>query len=231
MSQEITLFLAQPKELEQRPTVEEIFELFTIRGYTVSDITVGYSAEQFVNYGTDVDTALWHVQAVKAVWLYATHKDSELELDIVIDWSGRERRPFIRIFTHQLMLFIGSDFRPEIDRLLYQATLLGLGKDLYKVTRPIFGFIDGGSTEIAPTDDQLESLELPHLYWANFYGQPFVERIGRQKLLHVSTGLVEEFTDGGFLYRIDQDLIGPNVTDRKRDQMLRYFGLQDSGHN
>lgn len=227
MSLEVTLSFHDVKRLEVRRTLESLIELYKTLDYELSDLKVGRSPrKEFINHGTHLEGAIPHALSMKRLWFSAKNHENSLDLFVAVDWSEQDsEKPFLWTITDQIQLFTGSDFRPEVDRSVYQNAIVTLGKGLYKITSPTFGLIDAGEPGIGPRDKEIDSVELPRLYWINFLGPKYVEKVGREKLLHIPVGSTEELVDGGILYYLDRDLIGPNVTDKNREQMLRYFGL------
>jgi hypothetical protein len=69
---------------------------------------------------------------------------------------------------------------------------------------------------------------LPGIYWANFLGQNFVEKLGRSRLLSAPCYKVEELTDGGLLFLTGHSplvVINPEMT-MMRKKLELYIGKQ-----
>lgn len=83
---------------------------------------------------------------------------------------------------------------------------------------------EGGGTEAIGVDI---SRHLPGLYWANFFGRPYVELIGRDRLLRSPAEYVRE-VDAGVLIRLGPDPRGWQIQEyRATEQLVRqHIGLE-----
>jgi hypothetical protein len=95
--------------------------------------------------------------------------------------------------SFQTALFSG----PDAD--VYSEIFVNFGVALYESVMPDFGWADldqpGGHTWF----DHVDALAIPHLYWANFFGPSYVQRIGRDVIKSALSWQVRELRDGGLL--------------------------------
>jgi hypothetical protein len=104
---------------------------------------------------------------------------------------------YTSVVCFQTPLFNYPDQNPGY----YSRLFLDLGKRLYEVVSPTFGWLDMSSGLTGHTSfKDVEALALPHLYWANFFSPSYVEKIGRSKILSAPAWSIEELPDGGLLY-------------------------------
>ncbi len=107
---------------------------------------------------------------------------------------------------------------------------LHLGKRLYRTVRPRYGWIErltfwnpekAGYT----TWEDVEKLGLPHIYWTNFFGPAYVEKLGKEFLIQAPGWQVEELDDGGLAY-----VLSPSVAGRSPVAFVRevqsYFSVE-----
>jgi len=107
----------------------------------------------------------------------------------------------------------------------YAQLLLRLAKELYTILHPVFGSIDFCSNRTREKD--VQALEIPHIYWANFFGPEYVEKYGKEYFMKAPGWLHEELDDGGILY-----VLAPVMARRVKgykalvEEVKAYFGLK-----
>lgn len=103
---------------------------------------------------------------------------------------------------------------------------LALAEVLYPRLRPIFGSIDEPG-ENEPFGQRVRDLEGTYLFWANFFGPPYVERYGRDFLLAAPGWRKEELEDGGILYVVDPSYL--HWRTRVANEAAEYFRAKVPG--
>jgi hypothetical protein len=97
---------------------------------------------------------------------------------------------------------------------------LAFGEFHYANLRPRFGLID----ELGNSDAKVKAAtrtELRCLYWANFFGPPYVEKFGRKFLLGAPGWKKEELDDGGILYVVTESYF--EWWSKPPKEVLEYF--------
>lgn len=153
-----------------------------------------------------------------------------LDLIVSMDWAltgeGATARPWIHVHTRDTAIFT----RKEFDRQYYANRLLQLGKQLYCTVRPRFGWIERlpywrPETTGYTTEEEVERLEVPHVYWANFFNPAFVSKLGKDFLKQAPGWTCEELDDGGILYVLTPSLEGTGPASVVR-KVQEYFGVE-----
>ena len=78
---------------------------------------------------------------------------------------------------------------------------LAFAQHLWPYLRPCYGYIDENG-RIIPGGADAVATKVKSLLWANFFGPPYVERLGRDFLLDAPGWKVESLPGGGILYVI-----------------------------
>lgn len=92
---------------------------------------------------------------------------------------------------------------------------------IYPHLEPAYGWIDEVGTRLHRTRD-VPSRKLEYIFWANFFGPPYVERYGRDFLLGAPGWRVEELRDGGILYVLSPSFVNLWQVVREKE-VLDYF--------
>ncbi len=144
-----------------------------------------------------------------------------LELKWQYDLSGRLVKTYVSLHSDDTPLFN----REELHREYYAQLLLRFAKALYAILHPVFGSIDFCSNRTREKD--VQALEIPHIYWANFFGPEYVEKYGKEYFLKAPGWLHEELDDGGILY-----VLAPVMARRVKgykalvEEVKAYFGVE-----
>ncbi|MBI2942523.1 MAG: hypothetical protein HYY04_19000 [Chloroflexi bacterium] len=129
----------------------------------------------------------------------AWHDERRLEVYQHVAWDlpgkGGKHLAWIVTSTDNTPYF----WREEYNPVAYSQFFLDLGKRLYAKLQPSFGWIDF-DYGLTTTHADIESLELPALYWANFFGPCYVAKFGREHILRAPAWRIEALPDGGLLY-------------------------------
>lgn len=192
MSSSVDILFLDSQTLGQSKSLEAIFQVFIANQFEVRHVRV---ADEI--YDADIEM-FRKAYVTQAISFSAVNDSWPIEVFQQIAWGetqmGGERRAYIRTSTESVALW-----REEYDNSRYCTLFLELGKHLYEVVKPSFGWIDlyhGWTT----THEDIESINLTHLYWANFFGPRYMECIGRDKILNAPAWDIEELSDGGLLY-------------------------------
>jgi hypothetical protein len=99
----------------------------------------------------------------------------------------------VLVTSFQNSLFMGS-YADD-----FSAKLLDVGVALYDVVQPDFGWADLCEPAGYTWFNHVDALAVPHLYWANFLGPNYVQKIGADVLLSLPMWHVRQLRDRGFL--------------------------------
>jgi len=89
---------------------------------------------------------------------------------------------------------------PEYDPAYHSRLLLDIGKSIYSILSPAFACIDFGHLPGHTWFDPVEKFQIPHIYWANYFGPGYLRGIGRDKVMKAPAWHLEPLDDGGLLY-------------------------------
>ena len=144
-----------------------------------------------------------------------------LDLKWEYDQGGTPMKTRVYLRTHDAWMFNEAKYPREY----YAQLLLRLAKELYAILHPVFGSIDFCSNRTREKD--VRALEIPHIYWANFFGPEYVEKYGKEYFMKAPGWLHEELDDGGILY-----VLAPVMARRVKgykalvEEVKTYFGLE-----
>ena len=222
MSNSVDILFLDSQDLEQPSSLQKILQVFIDSGFALKrsgikdDVFV--EGEALPDLGRVFDAAYRQHN----LSFYAFHPKWNFEIFQQIAWGeqqmGAKDRAYIRTSTQSTMFW-----REGNDNLQSCSFLLEVSKQLYYLLNPTFGWVDlyfGWTT----THDDVESLSLRHLYWANFFSPKFVKKLGRKKLLNAPAWKVEELTDGGIFYLLAPHLGLTNEAVPTQD-VRSYFGV------
>lgn len=151
------------------------------------------------------------------------HDARRLEIYQQVAWEVGENDQQAHIWMSSTTDNTPYFWRVEYDPPAYSRFLLDVGKHLYAVGHPRFGWIDFDFGLFTSYED-IELLELPILYWANFFSPIYVSKIGRSKILTAPAHNVEELPDGGFLYVLSS-CPGHCIDHVPIEDVKRHFGV------
>lgn len=94
----------------------------------------------------------------------------------------------------------GDEFLPADTLLARQIAerFLELGRICYGVLKPIYAFTE--TLNAIVNRENVEARLLTHMFWAQYFGPDFVQRIGQDILLRAPGWRNENMSDGGLLY-------------------------------
>jgi hypothetical protein len=204
MSISATILFLDSAVLGQPDSLENILKCFEDVGFEINELQVEGSRFDRNDYLGDSNEITALAYGSQALSFSAKHLVWSMEVFQQVVWGehkmGERDRAYIRTTTDNIGLW-----RSGYDNERLSSYFLELGRKLYMIVKPSFGWIDqyhGWTT----THEDIESLSLRLLYWANFFGPKFVQKLGRDKIMNAPAWKVEELIDGGILY-----LLGPHL--------------------
>jgi hypothetical protein len=205
MSVEPHLLLLASKPEGWRPELEALPSHLLAAGYHLAQFRVGsYQNPDLVWPGslTSEANGLSLAYQQREIALTMRPAEGQPEVSLSIGWWGEANATQIVMSgsVYQTRLY------REAEAALYSRRLLDLGHALYEWLQPDFGWIDfnqpGGQTWF----DDLQRLELPHLYWATYFGASYLEQLGKNKVLALSHWKSQALPDGGLLLIMSEAL-------------------------
>jgi hypothetical protein len=234
MSEAVALYFHQVKPLENQEQIRRFVAVFQTAGYRISDVSVkiGPSYSDRRDFGDSVDDALPDAHQYRNLRLDASSPHDFLELTASVSWyPPYETEPDAHLYVRSFQDVLFNEGAPEnplYDAAYYGRRVLDIGKQLYAVTLPRFGWSDVGLLEIAPRNADIATFRVfdnvGGVYWANFFSPAYVSHIGRERLENTPIGWSEALVDGGILYVIAPTWFDDNAVEGRR-RMKKYFGL------
>jgi len=222
MSLEPHLAFFNSSLLGQPDSLEKIIFSLLEKGYVLNNFYVGSYFEPDVNWDINSQGTQRGLEVAydKHNLTFTVRNESEgFELFIHFDWNidlgDGNKRAHIGAVTFQTGYF-HSD---EKTAILYSHVFLDLGKHLFSLIQPDFGWIDLLDLAGATWFDDIDRLSVPYVYWANFFGKGFVAKYGIDNLLSTPAWLSEPLNDYGVLVVLSPILgLSNNV-----EQVKSYF--------
>lgn len=209
MSSTLDIRFLDSRTLGRGVGTEDVVRVFLSMGFTILEFEVEGHVQQWPK---ERRIAVQFLQAADRAMRFgfrAWHEQCDLEVRQSTAWSlpGGRSVPWAWIVTRtdNTPYF----WRPEYSPAEYSRLFVNLGKELYGAILPSFGWIDF-DYGLRTTHEDIESLELPALYWANFFGVRYVEKIGRDRIETAPGCRIEELPDGGLLMVLAS---GPGLSD------------------
>jgi hypothetical protein len=193
MTMFLNIHFLDSKTLGKPGSLENIIEFFE---------NIGFEIKEFEVKGEKMawKEGLYHAYHNKSCWFCAFNSSWRFEVHQIIAWDipelGGIGRHYIRTINNNEPYFWDPDKDPE----RYARFYLDIGKGLYTILQPTFGWIEWDLEWLPTKHEDIENLRLPALYWANFFGPPYVRQLGREKILKAPAWRIEELPDGGLLY-------------------------------
>lgn len=210
-------YLGKPQSLEQ------VIQVFIDAGFAIDQFKIEKEVVSWEEYAQKPDEMMALAYETQELSFRAFNPEQRFEIRQQIGWGivklGGERRAWIRTITDNTPYFWREEYNPAG----YSRLFLDIGKSLYAVLRPTFGWMDF-DYGLFTTHENIEALELPVLYWANFFSPAYVGKIGRDRILSAPAWAIEELVDGGFLYVLASC---PGLADVYvlPDNVKTYFGV------
>lgn len=139
--------------------------------------------------------------------------------------NSRSRMPgrYVRLATDGTAMFSQGKYGAA----KHCERLLGIAELLYRACRPSFGWIERDLLKGYTTKKHIAALEIPHIYWANFFGPAYLEKYGRSHF-EAAPGLRCQFLDdGGCLYVLSPDINRNRAGMKALEESVKaHFGVQ-----
>jgi hypothetical protein len=223
MSTSVDIIFLDSTTLGEPGSLEKILTSFSDSGFDIKEMQVegeGFSQSESFGSAHEITELAYKAQTLSFA---AVNFDWSMEIYQQIAWGerkmGKRDRVYIRTSTDNMGLW-----RAGYDNARYSSFFLDIGRKLYEVVEPSFGWIDqyhGWTT----THEDIESLNLQMLYWANFFGPKFVQKLGRDRILNAPAWRIEELADGGMLYLLAPHL-GQSDEHVPLESVKEYFGVE-----
>lgn len=199
MSASLHIVFLDSQHLGKPRSLEQVVQVFLSAGFEIDQFKVEDEVMSWGEYAQKPEEIIAVAYKAKELSFPAFNPEWRLEILQQIGWGitkmGGERRAWIRTITDNTPYFWHAEYNPA----KYSRLFLDIGKSLYEVLGPTFGWVDF-DYGLFTTHEDIEALELPTLYWANFFGPAYVNKIGRDKILSAPAWAIEELADGGLLY-------------------------------
>lgn len=236
MSEPLSLLFHQIEPPRDVEAIKQYVTLFQTEGYSIHAVGVFRElSSPKLEFHQSVDDALPAAQQRENIHFRAEHPENRLSLGVYIHWSFAESEDSsLWLACDQLLLFSdGLDENPAYTAVYYWRHLLDLGKQLYAITRPRFGWIDHSEPGASPSNEEIADFrvfdhirsQLGDVYWANFFSPDFVARIGRDRLTNPPIGWSEALADGGMVYVIGSLPFDNVVKYEDRQKLIQYLGI------
>lgn len=229
MSRYLSVALLYPSKMGQPKSLETIMDAAEQAGYKVKSLRVGsYVTEHFAfwrHYDEQARQELGIAYEKQTLTFRAIEKTKvPIVLSFECCWRLENNRTHASVLmadTGDTAMFTQKQWNPEENA----QRLLHLTRALYHASRPKFAWIERCHLRGYTTQDDIENLRLPHIYWANFFGPEYVDKLGKDFLINAPGWKVEELDDGGILYVLTPSLMG---TGPKKivEQVKAYFGVE-----
>ncbi len=202
MSQELDIVFLDSQCLGAPHSVEGIIEVFSSAGFEIGSFEIdGDSAGDWAEYCAKPDALMRRAYSAEQLSFVAYHADRHFEALQQVAWGmrnlGGARRAWVRTSTDNTPYF----WRSEYHCAGYSRFYLDIGRRIYAVLRPSFGWVDF-NYGLRTTHEDIEALALPALYWANFFGPTYVKKVGRHRITRAPAFCIEDLPDGGLLYTL-----------------------------
>ena len=229
MSVPASLRFLNCKLIGKPDSLERILDELQDMGIRAGLLQVGSFAYESFAFWRKYDEQARHELGIayeKRQLTFATADDhSYIILTFEISWSltdaGQPVQTLLQATASQTTMFTQKEYDPE----RHAQRFLEVGKRLYDLVQPIFGWIERCWPSGYTKWGDIESLAVPHIYWANFFGPEYVRKLGRKYLLNAPGWKKEDLKDGGFLYVLSPSLsgTGPRAV---VEQVKQYFGVE-----
>lgn len=201
MSIPLNIMFLDSKRLEIPQTLKQVVQVFLGAGFRIDALDLGGTIFTWEQYTRKTEEAISLAFKTQGLSFRAFNPQRGLEVRQQVAWGaqrlGNTKRAWIRTITDNTPYFWHSEYDPPS----YSFFFLDLGISLYHVLQPAFGWIDF-DYGLFTTHDDIESLKLPALYWANLFGPAYVSQIGEGKILEAPAWKVKKLDDGGLAYML-----------------------------
>lgn len=200
MSVSLNMFFLDSKTLGKPGSLERILEFFLEAGFWIKEFRIDKDEKRpWEGSIVENEENLRLAYKAKECWFSAFNPTWRFEIWQIIAWDvpelGGPGRCFIWTSNDNKPYFWDKEKKPP----RYSRFFLDIGKGLYAILQPTFGWIEYNLEWLPTKHEDIENLRLPALYWANFFGPAYVNRL-REKILNAPAWSIEELPDGGLLY-------------------------------
>jgi|SRR5690554_4728371 len=127
------------------------------------------------------------------------HYERPTREDYDFDFAGFQYDLFVSTEFSFLFIFGHPDFEEKNKNELCVATLFDLAEKLIAKYSFKYGYFDlSGDDDLS--EKAIAAIRLKRIYWANFYGRPYVEKYGKEFLLGAPGWKKRELSDGTIEY-------------------------------
>ncbi len=214
-------------------SLEQILDVVQDSGFKVSGIMAWRNQENDVliseYYDQEALEKMNIAYGLRHLGFFALDRHSEIVLYFDINWTllggDKVEKSWILATAFETAMFTAKD-----DAEHHAQRFLHLGERLYQATQPQFGWIERGpywrpETTGYTTWHDVEKLKLSHVYWANFFGPAYVNKLGQEFLMQAPGWKHEGLDDGGLLYVLTSSLAGTGPVAVVRE-VQSYFGVE-----
>ena len=219
-------YLGQPGSLEQ------ILEAVQGMGFSLDFLKVGSWAAgldaSWKKFDDQMRREIHTAYDKRNLAFLCMDRESHLSPWFLLEWEsvGLDELWHARLNVEQSHTVLFT--RKQFDREFYAQRYLEVGKRLYSIVQPAFGWIERvspmkclpGYTEFSDVED----LAVPMIYWANFFGPEYVDKLGKEYLMNAPGWKVEELKDGGVLYVLSPNMAGTGPK-AVVEQVKQYFDV------
>lgn len=200
MSDFLNIFFLDSQTLGKPGSLEQVIEFFSETGFRITKFKIKGQQRPWREDMSENREILHLAYQAKGCWFSAFNPTWRFEIYQDIFWDvpdlGGSGRCYICTSNNNRPYFWDEEKNPP----RHSRFFLDVGKGLYAILRPTFGWIEYNYEWLPTTHEDIEDLKLPALYWANFFGPAYMNKIGRDKILSAPAWTIEELSDGGVLY-------------------------------
>ena len=218
-------------------SVETTFEAIHRLDIEISNVHTGdFGSEDYTSWKSfnDIDQSdisiiygnkqlSFHIAEIRA-----QQNNMGIVANVDIQWPdvslGKSKMPyrFLKLTTFGTAMFSQKKYRSAENC----ARLLTIAETLYAAYRPRFGWIERNLESGYTTKGHSSRLEIPHIYWANFFGREYLDSYGRDFFERAPGSICRLLDDGGCMYVLSPD-INRNRAGMKslEEEVKRYFSV------
>jgi hypothetical protein len=107
---------------------------------------------------------------------------------------------------------------------------LNIGKEIAGIINPIYGLVhdDADFVEIMGGQPVKILEKIPGVFWGNYFGEPYISKIGKQKLLSSTVYKVEELKNGDIYLQISDTPFKSSSDEERKIQknIAKHLGIK-----
>ena len=233
MGKKTNLRFLESKNLGKPDSLESILQALVEMGFSISFIRVGdHVSELFASWQTYSPKVLNEIKIAyekrHLVFLLSEgRKDAYkyLQLWFELSWDMSPDNKLIHqhlyIYSFDTQLFI----QKKMHREFYSQRFLNIGLKMYYILQPEFGWLERCPSRGYTKLKDVDSLTVPHIYWANFFSPNYVQNLGNEFLMNAPGWKVEGLTDGGILYVLSSHMASLRKNNPLLVKIKAYFQI------